>query len=386
MRLSIPTILLAVLILSTSLSGQEPDLAARKARARALESEGKTAEAAAEWKAICLAVPEGQGPANREAADRLFALLKPEGRYLELENIYKTALESRPEDSAVLSYLALTLQLRKRYDQAEKAYRKLAELDSTQAPWAWRNLGLLIRSQPGREREAAQACLTAMEGYTALGRAYDRAPEDPVMAKAAKDSRASAVSAADAADNIALGYVQRRRFGPPSEIWLRIGKLQGLAADRRARAWLYLGIQEFQYGSLDTAVSHLERAVALQPQDAVYLNNLGIVLLAKRNQERALSIFEKCLEIDPKNTDALENLGIFNWKRNRVDGARRFFLKGHAIAVEKLAQAKRASEKSADSDEFTRARLDAALQKARYRLFRFENYLQRLEGDVPRSR
>ena len=59
----------------------------------------------------------------------------------------------------------------------------------------------------------------------------------------------------------------------------------------------------------DSAVAHLERAVALAPQFAVAWNNLGTIAYQTQKYPRAEECFTRALEQEPQTYEALVNLG-----------------------------------------------------------------------------
>jgi tetratricopeptide (TPR) repeat protein len=61
--------------------------------------------------------------------------------------------------------------------------------------------------------------------------------------------------------------------------------------------------------NIESAVAHLERAVALAPQFAVAWNNLGTIAYQTQKYERAEECFRQALEQEPRTYEALVNLG-----------------------------------------------------------------------------
>ncbi|MBZ5585105.1 MAG: tetratricopeptide repeat protein [Acidobacteriia bacterium] len=71
----------------------------------------------------------------------------------------------------------------------------------------------------------------------------------------------------------------------------------------------------------DSAIKHLERAVALAPRFAAGWNNLGTIAYQQRKFRRAAECFRKALEADPETFDALVNLGGALLALNEIDEA-----------------------------------------------------------------
>ncbi|MEA3180218.1 MAG: hypothetical protein QOI59_3741 [Gammaproteobacteria bacterium] len=68
-------------------------------------------------------------------------------------------------------------------------------------------------------------------------------------------------------------------------------------------------VESFARGAHEEAVAHYQEYVALRPQDAAALNNLGAALSKLARYEEAKKQFHNALAVSPKNTDALSNLG-----------------------------------------------------------------------------
>lgn len=338
---------------AAGLLAEDVDGAKRVQDAQALEAAGKAAEAVQAWKAIVLELPPERAYEFRAAMDRAWALLYAAGKYQELEDLFRTAVERRPADEVSKSYLALILQTRGNLAQAEPLYRELAKTGGPSGAWASLNLGVLRLQDPARRAEAADAFLAAVRG-------------DPQLA-----------AAADQADRIALEWNLRRRFDDCRRVWRALAEVEGLDPARRARAFLYLEMLEYQQGRLDEAEALARRALDLSPNDPEMVNNLALVLLAKNDEKGTLEALDRALALDPGFADSLEVLGTYHLKRRQPDRALEFFRRGHASAVAALRRAKADFEEAKKAGGAALAEPEA-LTKARYRVFRLESFLQGL--------
>ncbi|MEW6105344.1 MAG: tetratricopeptide repeat protein [Bacillota bacterium] len=61
-------------------------------------------------------------------------------------------------------------------------------------------------------------------------------------------------------------------------------------------------------GHYRKAVSHSRRAVELEPDNAVYMSDLGYTLLEAGNPDEAKTVLERAIELDPANELARGNL------------------------------------------------------------------------------
>ena len=63
-------------------------------------------------------------------------------------------------------------------------------------------------------------------------------------------------------------------------------------------------------GSLARAEELLERALALEPADAAAWNDLGVVLVRRRQHRRGIEAIQRSLALDPKHAEAHLNLAV----------------------------------------------------------------------------
>jgi len=61
-------------------------------------------------------------------------------------------------------------------------------------------------------------------------------------------------------------------------------------------------------GRLDEAISELEGALGMAPQEVRVYIQLGLIYASLDELEKARSVFKKALEIDPRNSQALDSL------------------------------------------------------------------------------
>lgn len=86
-------------------------------------------------------------------------------------------------------------------------------------------------------------------------------------------------------------------------------------------AWHLLGLIAMDQKAYARAISHLNQAVAIEPNQPLHHNNLGVVLNTTKAYARAAASFEKALALDPAYTDAKLNLGLARYHQNELDGA-----------------------------------------------------------------
>jgi tetratricopeptide (TPR) repeat protein len=79
-----------------------------------------------------------------------------------------------------------------------------------------------------------------------------------------------------------------------------------------AGAHANLGLIYRQAGKLAEAVTQLEKAAALSPQQPVVFNQLGVTYRQQGQFEKAKDAYEKAIDLDPQYAAAVLNLGILN--------------------------------------------------------------------------
>jgi len=80
------------------------------------------------------------------------------------------------------------------------------------------------------------------------------------------------------------------------------------AAPDHADSWHFLGVILHQKQQQEAALHHLEKALSLCKDKAVYYNNYGVVLKDVRRFNDAVAAFQRAVELDPAYADAHANL------------------------------------------------------------------------------
>lgn len=71
-----------------------------------------------------------------------------------------------------------------------------------------------------------------------------------------------------------------------------------------------LGLDAQRAGNLALAESHYLKAMEMNPNDAMLLNNLGVCLYEQGKTEQAIEIHKKAIKLDPARPMAYNNLGV----------------------------------------------------------------------------
>jgi tetratricopeptide (TPR) repeat protein len=134
-------------------------------------------------------------------------------------------------------------------------------------------------------------------------------------------AQAAAIIAAEAARSVSPAPARAQAMTPAETLTLakrerRHGLLandelpQGAIAAETAEAAHTLGISAYQSGKLSEAIEHVRRAVAINPDVALYHCNLGEMCRLAGRLDDAIAAGRRALEIDPDYPTALSNLGI----------------------------------------------------------------------------
>jgi tetratricopeptide (TPR) repeat protein len=82
-----------------------------------------------------------------------------------------------------------------------------------------------------------------------------------------------------------------------------------------------LGLTLLQKGKVEEAITHFQKALAINPNEAEGHNNLGNALLKRGNVDEAIVHYQKALQITPDLAEAHNNLGNALVRKGSVDEA-----------------------------------------------------------------
>jgi tetratricopeptide (TPR) repeat protein len=195
------------------------------------------------------------------------------------------------------------------FTKAVRADEKLFE--------AWHDLGV-VKARLGRWSEAIDALRAGLalqpasrRTLIALGEALGRTGE---WGEAAKLYQARL--AADAADDdLRLRLVQALREDGKNGEALDVARALLAKNSKNGAAFNALGLVYYKMGKLSLAESAFRRAVELDPKakaTAVVWNNIGLVALARADDQQAFEAFEKASALDGDHREArLNQAGVY---------------------------------------------------------------------------
>ncbi|MBD66386.1 MAG: hypothetical protein CME62_14340 [Halobacteriovoraceae bacterium] len=96
--------------------------------------------------------------------------------------------------------------------------------------------------------------------------------------------------------------------------------------DKQGMIFYNQGTQELADGEYTIALTHLQQANRMIPDNTHILNNLGMAYYFKGATDRAIKLINKSLELDSKNTAARMNLATIELKAKNYKRAEKLYL------------------------------------------------------------
>lgn len=248
-------------------------------------------------------------PENAKALQGLSAVYLKNGNATQAEEVLRRAVQISPDDATVFFNLGLILERGGRLDEAAESYRAAVDRESSFAA-AYTRLGGVL-AQLGKLDDAERA----------LRSATLHAPKDPVVWLALS-------SVLERKKDYVGGFVavEKARVLDPERVDISVSRgillikqgrhEEGLVvllqcADKHpqsAEAQAALGWAQLQSKDLEKAEAALQRALELNGNDALSLNNLGVLFQLKGQPEQAKRAFERAKALAPELGAAKSNL------------------------------------------------------------------------------
>jgi tetratricopeptide (TPR) repeat protein len=249
-----------------------------------------------------------------------------------------------------------------RYDEAERAYEKLRQLDPGIAE-VHANLGL-IYFQQGKFEQAIPALRQALklkpnlpkvdtllamslselgqysEALPGLEKGFRQSTDPPIRRMCGLELERAYTGLRRDSEAVEIALELNRLYPDDPEILYHTGRLFGnfafltmrkLAKVAPTSIWRHLGAAEAyeSQGSMDLAISEYRTVLALDPHRLGIHYRLGRVFLSRseqaNSQAEASKEFEAELQLDPTNANAAYELGEIHRKLGQLDKARALF-------------------------------------------------------------
>lgn len=128
--------------------------------------------------------------------------------------------------------------------------------------------------------------------------------------------------------------MKKGRFEESHDIMLETGKLPGRTNDEKWQLRLNFAICEWKLGHLDHAIELMRQVASLKKTSTVY-GSLGYMLIEKAKQTQDFSSADEfnaeAYEYDEEDAVTLDNLGQLALAKGRRDEAKKWFLKAVSI-------------------------------------------------------
>jgi tetratricopeptide (TPR) repeat protein len=202
------------------------------------------------------------------------------GNYEQAIRDFSRALDLDKTVSQYYANRGFVYDLQSNYESAVLEYERAIQLDS-QNDVAWNNLGY---------------ALSALERYDEALDAYN---------EALKLDASDAVTLSNRADL----YIILERYEDAEVDYTEAIKVNPIAFNYNVRGLFYL-----DFNITDLAISDFELASELEPDSAVYLNNLGYSYYLQFDYENAITYLNESLALDSNYDIARSNRGLAYWQ------------------------------------------------------------------------
>ncbi len=180
--------------------------------------------------------------------------------------------------------LGVIFRREKKFDEAEKYFRKALNLDPAYSP-AYNNLGILFMLT-GDQTKAEENLHKAIQ--------YN-------------------IRDADALYNLGILFLYKKNY---DQARLFFSRAQDISPDF-VNAGINLAVTEMYLGNVKESERILLSLSEKFPENAMVLYNLGVLYKGMGQWEKAMEFFDKTLEVEPEFTDALNNIGVIFIGQNK---------------------------------------------------------------------
>ena len=114
---------------------------------------------------------------------------------------------------------------------------------------------------------------------------------------------------AEALYGLGSAYLQQQKTSDARECFERVLQLHSGYPGTLPNAWNNLGILAARQGNTDLAIQHFERALQIDPDHSIALQNLGNAYRQKKDWPQAKRALEKALSLNPDDAETNYSLG-----------------------------------------------------------------------------
>jgi tetratricopeptide (TPR) repeat protein len=126
---------------------------------------------------------------------------------------------------------------------------------------------------------------------------------------------------AEALYGLGSAYLQQQKTSDARECFQRVLQLRPGYPGTLPNAWNNLGILDAREGNTDLAIQDFERALQIDPDHSVALQNLGNAYRQKKDWPQAKRVLEKAFALNPDEAETNYSLGMVYAQENDSDRA-----------------------------------------------------------------
>jgi tetratricopeptide (TPR) repeat protein len=163
-------------------------------------------------------------------------------------------------------------------------------------------------------------------GFVFYERGYFEQAEE-FFGQALKDDPSSA----EALYGLGSAYLQRQKTNEARDCFQRALKLHATYPGTLPNCWNNLGILAAREGDFDQAIQYFQRALQIDPEHSIALQNLGSAYRQKKDWPQAKTALERALALDPDDPEANYSLGMVYAQQNDTERAYEYLQKAIAL-------------------------------------------------------
>jgi tetratricopeptide (TPR) repeat protein/peroxiredoxin len=126
---------------------------------------------------------------------------------------------------------------------------------------------------------------------------------------------------AEALYGLGSAYLQQQKPAEARDCFRRALQLHASYPGTLPNAWNNLGILDAREGKTDLAIEHFQRALQIDPEHTVALQNLGSAYRQKKDWPQAKRMLERALALNPDDPEANYSLGMVYAQQNDTERA-----------------------------------------------------------------
>ena len=129
---------------------------------------------------------------------------------------------------------------------------------------------------------------------------------------------------AEAYYGLGSAYLQQQKSADARQCFERVLELQTTYPGTLPNAWNNLGILSAREGNIDAAIQQFNRALQIDAEHSIALQNLGSAYRQKKDWPAAKQALDRALALNPEDAEANYTLGMVYAQQNDTANAERY--------------------------------------------------------------